>query len=664
MKQTVKIFAFLTILTLLFQIIPAASAGDTATKDHLKILLIGNSYSEDVSDSRTNDDMTAYLGYSTLYNMIKSVVGDGCDVEIGLIMSGGKSFQWHATMAETEGEQYAFRLVGDSTEGLWVTVKDPATSKYALEYTEWDVVTLQPYGKETYRAPSTSTVKKYVNLSESVPYLLDYVETYNPGADIYLYLVWSMTNDLEYNAGYDTYMDIRKYEPAALGYCGAETGKSFSGIIPIGTAIQTARTTFLALQSYVNPYADNKEAVNFETDPIMGLQRDRLHVSYSVGRYIAGLVFTSVVVPEELVNDDPYDVDIRVAPGAHRLPDIYKEVAIASAESAVSSLGSEGYLMPSDLSAYTTDPADMVMKDLSSGVSVLVQDSEDMIKTAVKNAITAIYPDAFDIAVTLPDDFSTNDSETVANVILSYGYTTVKGSIPVDISDHIHVYSDSVIYRNDCRLPVTTVHKCFVCGRQYSDDTLLTSCPGEDKFTDMPAYGNWAHNGIDYVLYTGLMNGMSDRLFCPSLPMSRAMLVTVLYRQSGSPETSSEVPFTDIRADWYRNAVAWAYENDIVKGTSDTTFNPDANITREQIAVLLYRYSSSNGEDVSPGSDISVFPDYSAVHDWARKELAWANGKGIILGLSTGNGDILDPTGNATRAQVATILMRLLNAQQ
>ena len=138
------------------------------------------------------------------------------------------------------------------------------------------------------------------------------------------------------------------------------------------------------------------------------------------------------------------------------------------------------------------------------------------------------------------------------------------------------------------------------------------------------------------------------------------MLVTVLWRAEGSPEPASATPFTDLKAKWYKNAVAWAYENGIVNGMTATTFGPDASITREQIATIIYRYAEFRGDDVSARTSITSFPDASKVSKWAKDALSWAVAEGIISGTKSGNSTILDPKGNAPRAQVATILMRYL----
>ena len=193
-----------------------------------------------------------------------------------------------------------------------------------------------------------------------------------------------------------------------------------------------------------------------------------------------------------------------------------------------------------------------------------------------------------------------------------------------------------------------------------NDESLLCpkneSCPLK-PFTDLKV-GNWYHDGIHFCIAQGLMNGTSETKFAPNKSMSRAMVVTVLYRMEGSPDVSSDIPFGDLKQAWYKDAVAWAYENDIVKGVSGTKFDPNGNVTREQIATILYRYAEYKGIDISGSTDISIFPDSSKVSSWAKNALKWAVAKELVTGTVKNGVTILDPKGVASRAQVATILYR------
>ncbi len=185
------------------------------------------------------------------------------------------------------------------------------------------------------------------------------------------------------------------------------------------------------------------------------------------------------------------------------------------------------------------------------------------------------------------------------------------------------------------------------------------ACPGE-KFTDMPAKDNWAHDPLDFAVANGLLGGTSETTISPSNTMTRAMLVTVLWRNEGSPVEGENV-FTDVPdGQWYTDAVAWANKNGIVGGVGDGKFNPNGAITREQLATILYRYAGFKGVAVYATTDISSFPDAASVNSWSETALKWAVATELIGGIGENGVSYLRPQGNATRAQVATILERYI----
>ena len=151
------------------------------------------------------------------------------------------------------------------------------------------------------------------------------------------------------------------------------------------------------------------------------------------------------------------------------------------------------------------------------------------------------------------------------------------------------------------------------------------------------------------------MDGVSEDAFAPEGTTTRAQLVTILHRLEGQP-AAGEAAFSDVPAgQWYTEAVAWAAANSIVNGVSDTTFAPNDPVTREQMAAILYRYAQYKGYDVTASGDLSGYTDAGAIRPYAEAAMAWANGAGLITGVSD---TTLQPRGNSTRAQVATILMR------
>ncbi len=172
--------------------------------------------------------------------------------------------------------------------------------------------------------------------------------------------------------------------------------------------------------------------------------------------------------------------------------------------------------------------------------------------------------------------------------------------------------------------------------------------------------GDWFYDAVRYAYETGLMDGVEDSLFAPNSETTRAQLVTILYRLAGEPEPGGDSGFTDVEADtWYTDAVAWAAQNGIVNGVSDTEFAPGDDITREQLAVILYRYAAYQGYDVSQRADLSGFGDASSISGYAQEALSWAHAQGLVLGFEDGS---LRPQGTASRAQIAAVLMRFLAA--
>lgn len=177
-------------------------------------------------------------------------------------------------------------------------------------------------------------------------------------------------------------------------------------------------------------------------------------------------------------------------------------------------------------------------------------------------------------------------------------------------------------------------------------------------FADIAA-DDWYADAVQYVYENGMMSGTSETTFSPDVTTTRGMIVTILYRLEGSPDLLNEnlgYPYADVDANaYYADAVYWARQNGIVSGMSAEQFAPNDAITREQMAAILYRYTQFKGYDVSAKADLSVYTDAAQVSTYATDAMAWANGAQLIAGTSQAT---LTPAGNATRAQVATILMR------
>lgn len=181
-----------------------------------------------------------------------------------------------------------------------------------------------------------------------------------------------------------------------------------------------------------------------------------------------------------------------------------------------------------------------------------------------------------------------------------------------------------------------------------------TETPSETKFNDVSA-NDWFASAVDYVTGKGMMNGTADNTFSPKANTTRGMVVTVLYRLENQPSTSA-ASFTDVASGaYYANAVAWANANGIVSGYGSGKFGPNDKVTREQLAAILYRYAQYKKYDVSGANSLDGYTDAQSVSSYAVPALQWANAAGVITGKS---GSKLDPKGNATRAEVAAMLMR------
>ena len=236
---------------------------------------------------------------------------------------------------------------------------------------------------------------------------------------------------------------------------------------------------------------------------------------------------------------------------------------------------------------------------------------------------------------------------------------------------HTHVWGEGTVTVAPTETtPGVRTYTCTVCGKTRTEIIPATGsavCPGgaacpSFRFRDVPAPSNWAHEGIDYCVRHGLMSGFDATTFSPDTVSTRAQIVMILYNLSGDTTDYSKyyVPFTDVRpGTWYYNAVAWGYDKDIVAGMSTTTFAPDGLITREQMAVLLYGYTEKYAPAYLGGAaSLNGFPDAASVSNWAYAAMSWAVGNGLISGIASNGADYLAPSGGATRAQIAAIMMR------
>ena len=219
--------------------------------------------------------------------------------------------------------------------------------------------------------------------------------------------------------------------------------------------------------------------------------------------------------------------------------------------------------------------------------------------------------------------------------------------------------------------PGVRTYTCTVCGQTKNEIIPATGgssvCPGGPScpsygFSDVAGPNDWSHEGIDYCVRRSLMVGTGAGTFSPGMNCSRAQIVQILYNLSGDKTDYSRyyLPFTDVAPGaWYYDAVAWAYFNNVVSGTSATTFAPNDVITREQMAVILYGYTAEFApEFTGNAASLNTFPDAGSVANWAYAAMSWAVGNGLISGMGSGGVSYLAPQGSATRAQASAIIMR------
>jgi len=235
-------------------------------------------------------------------------------------------------------------------------------------------------------------------------------------------------------------------------------------------------------------------------------------------------------------------------------------------------------------------------------------------------------------------------------IIAGFGYGN--NAIQYTVTDH-DLPEDAPVSERTATKPAMQVGHCSLCGQDDAVNIIEKAI-----FTDTD-YKAWYSDYVDYVYDNGIMNGSGATTFAPDRTMTRAELVTVLYRIAGSPEVTYDAAFTDVPAgQWYSDAVTWAAQNQIVNGVGNGRFAPTNVITREQVATILYRYTQTLGVEMREGADLSAYPDCGSVSGFAVEGMEWAVAEGLITGVSSGGKTTLAPKNSATRAQFATIISR------
>lgn len=246
-----------------------------------------------------------------------------------------------------------------------------------------------------------------------------------------------------------------------------------------------------------------------------------------------------------------------------------------------------------------------------------------------------------------------NASVLVDGAAASCPVGSVRAAVAVNAADDLTAWS----LADDGS--ISAVSGAYDAGQQtYAFDVVNgVTAIARFPFTDVVA-GTWYYGAAAYAYNNGLFAGMTPTTFAPNATMTRAMLVSVLWRLAGEPAPKAPNTFVDVPdGAWYTDAVTWAAENGVVSGIGGSRFDPSGFVTREQTAEILYNYAHSKGYDVSARADLTAFPDAGSVSGWAEEALSWANAAGLINGTVRDGQTILDPQGSASRAQVAMILM-------
>ena len=408
-------------------------------KKIFKILFIGNSYTEDATCCGQK------MPDSQLFNAMQAMLGEDAEVVLGVIVSGGKGINWHATQADRGNKSYTL-VTMSSNDKTWKP-QGAVTSMDALAFTDWDAVSLQVYslnvntGEESVSYPE-QTDPKFYKLETASEFMLDLFAEYAPYADAYFYMHWKGTSAININAGLSGYNKTADYIPVVLGYKGTESGKQFKTIVPVGLSIQNARTTYLALLRYnTTAYADGN--LNLVTDAQIGLQRDGGHVSFNIGRYIAGLTFAEMVIPEEMREEGYVLPDIRITESIGKLPKEYTEIAQKSVFAAVESW-KNGSLAVTEIEGYKVDPVDTESEKLAEEkLSVPYAADMESLKARITEAVLAALPEDFSVeSVEFTEDFEITGEgqEFEAEIEIRFGYMFKK--VPVNFAVEKALYGD------------------------------------------------------------------------------------------------------------------------------------------------------------------------------------------------------------------------------
>ncbi|MFQ6890971.1 MAG: S-layer homology domain-containing protein [Acutalibacter sp.] len=252
---------------------------------------------------------------------------------------------------------------------------------------------------------------------------------------------------------------------------------------------------------------------------------------------------------------------------------------------------------------------------------------------------------------TINTEAASNDTFTVAHML-----TTGENAGQVDIIEDVRKESDGLHFHVNSLSPFAISWTKYEAPVTPGGGGGTPSEPEEPTwpFTDVTEGDDWFYDAVAYVYENGIMAGTGETTFAPYMELDRAMAAQLFYNLEGKPTVTGDSTFTDVTSGhWAVDAITWAAQNDIVAGIGGGLYDPDSNVTREQFAVMLYKYARFKGYDLTATGDLTQFPDAGSISSWAETALSWANGKGLINGHENGT---IDPKGSTIRAQAASIL--------
>ena len=322
--------------------------------------------------------------------------------------------------------------------------------------------------------------------------------------------------------------------------------------------------------------------------------------------------------------------------------------------------GLENYKIPESLENLGINSPEIIQTHLSTAITgsydgITYMDIALMYWDGSQWVVVTEMPEGgVDVVVpydTINTEATSNDTFTVAHML-----TTGENAGQVDIIEDVRKESDGLHFHVDSLSPFAISWTKYEAPVTPGGGGGTPSEPEEPTwpFTDVTEGDDWFYDAVAYVYENGIMAGTSETTFEPGMLLDRAMAAQLFYNLEGKPAVTGDSAFSDVASShWAVDAITWAAENEVVAGIGGNLYDPDSNVTREQFAQMLYNYAQYKGYDLTANGDLTQFPDAGSISSWAETALSWANGKGLINGHENGT---IDPKGSTIRAQAASIL--------